>query len=337
MDNKEWKLFYLKDLFNITKGTRLTISDRIEGDIPFVTAGHDNQGVSSFIGNDNLEVFQDVITIDMFSEAFYRGYSFCCDDNIHVLTPKQPLNKYSSLFIVSVINTSKDILSYGKQFRLKTFERQKIFLPIDDNSDPDFKYMEIFMRNKEKELLNRYDNHLKNLNAQIGGGQLSNFNDILWAPFSLEELGDIFSGKDIYENERISGDIPYITAKSVNNGVGHFIKNSNNTLQSNAISINRNGAVGYAFYHPYKALFSNDCRKFVINKNKHVSLFIVNQIKLQKEKFSYGYKMGTERLNKTKILLPVDDEGNPNFEFMEQYMISKEIELLDKYSQFLKQ
>ena len=337
MDSKEWKLFYLKDLFNITKGTRLTISDRVEGDIPFVTAGHDNQGVSSFIGNDNLEVFQDVITIDMFSEAFYRGYSFCCDDNIHVLTPKQPLNKYSSLFIVSVINTSKDILSYGKQFRLKTFERQRILLPIDENSNPDFKYMEIFMRNKEKELLNKYNNHLENLNAQIGGGQLGNLNEIQWAPFSLEELGYIFSGKDIYEDERISGDIPYITAKSVNNGVGHYVKNINNTLQSNAISINRNGAVGYAFYHPYKALYSNDCRKFVINKNKYISLFIVNQIKLQKEKFSYGYKMGTERLNKTKIMLPVDDEGNPNYDYMEKYMINKEMEMLNRYLDFLNQ
>ena len=164
---------------------------------------------------------------------------------------------------------------------------------------------------------------------------LSMNNYINYYKKSLEELGEIFFFFFIYEDERIIGDIPYITAKSVNNGVGYYISNMNNTYQSNSISINRNGAVGHAFYHPYNALFSNDCRKFVINKNKYISLFIVNQIKLQKDKFSYGYKMGTERLKKTKIMLPVINKGDINYEYMEKYMINIDIKLIEKYLNFL--
>ena len=47
--------------------------------------------------------------------------------------------------------------------------------------------------------------------------------------------------------------------------------------------------------------------------------------------------MGTERLNKTKIMLPVDDEGNPNYDYMEKYMINKEMEMLNRYLDFLNQ
>lgn len=161
MEEKDWKLFYLKDLFSIEKGTRLTIEDREPGDIPFATAGHENQGVSSFIGNQDLKVYDNAITIDMFGEAFYRNYSFCCDDNIHVLTPFVEIDKYASLFIASVINSGNDVLNYGKQYRLKTFERHRILLPINDENEPDYEYMSEFMRNIEKKLLNKYLTHVQ--------------------------------------------------------------------------------------------------------------------------------------------------------------------------------
>ena len=41
---------------------------------------------------------------------------------------------------------------------------------------------------------------------------------------------------------------------------------------------------------------------------------------MQREKFSYGYKMGTGRMKRQKILLPIDSNGNPDFEFMESYI-----------------
>ena len=52
-EDVEWGEFNLKNLFgSATRGKRLKSSDRINGNIPFVTAGETNQGVSAFIGND---------------------------------------------------------------------------------------------------------------------------------------------------------------------------------------------------------------------------------------------------------------------------------------------
>lgn len=55
-------------------------------------------------------------------------------------------------------------------------------------------------------------------------------------------------------------------------------------------------------------------------KNKYVSLFISMCITNQREKYGYGYKMGTGRLKRQRILLPVNNIGQPDWEFMEEYM-----------------
>src|SRR6218665_3242474 len=157
-----------------------------------------------------------------------------------------------------------------------------------------------------------------------------------WGEFSIEDVAEILSGKDIYELERTKGVTPYISATSKNNGIGHFVGNVNNSLESNCLSVNRNGSVGYAFYHPYNALFSNDCRKLRLKKtSKFVGIFIAQQITRQKEKYGYGYKMGTARLKRQKILLPITKKGELDYSFIEVYMREKELEKVSEFRKYL--
>lgn len=150
-----------------------------------------------------------------------------------------------------------------------------------------------------------------------------------WDAFFIEDVAEIISGRDIYEKERIDGLVPYITATANNNGIGYFVANNNETLESGCLSVNRNGSVGYCFYHPYKALYGNDTRKLRPKKNnRYISLFISMCITKQREKYGYGYKMGTGRLKRQRILLPVDTNNNPDWAFMEAYMKQKEQQIL---------
>lgn len=152
---------------------------------------------------------------------------------------------------------------------------------------------------------------------------------IKWKPFYIEDVAEIDSGIDIYEKERIYGDVPYVTATASNNGIGYFVRNNNVTLEDGCLSVNRNGSVGYCFYHPYAALFGNDTRKLRPKvKNKYTSLFLSICITKQKDKYGYGYKMGTGRLRRQRILLPVDDSNEPDWHFMEEYMRFKERQIL---------
>lgn len=162
-------------------------------------------------------------------------------------------------------------------------------------------------------------------------------NDREWKGFFISDICDIESGRDIYDAERVKGHIPYITSTSANNGIKYYVSNINETLEENAISVNRNGSVGYSFYHKYKALYSNDCRKLRLKqrRNEFVSLFVTNQIKQQSEKYNYGYKMGTGRLKRQKIMLPITDDGEPDYDFMEQYIKEREDKLKQKYIDFI--
>jgi hypothetical protein len=157
-------------------------------------------------------------------------------------------------------------------------------------------------------------------------------NKIEWGEFFIEEIAQIISGRDIYETERKKGNIPYVSATANNNGIGYFVGNSNETLEENCLSVNRNGSVGYSFYHQYKALFSNDCRKLRLeNKSPFVGKFISRIITGQKDKYGYGYKMGTGRIKRQKILLPIDKKGLPDYDYMENYIKKLEHEKLTKY------
>lgn len=135
---------YLKDYFSIERGTRLTTADRIHGDIPFVTAGYINSGVTDFVGNQNLKIYENCLTIDMFGNCFYRDYKFACDDNILILY-NNFMNKYIYMFISTIISKDSYKYSYGRQYRQKDFNKHYIMIP-SINGLPDWKYMEEYIK-----------------------------------------------------------------------------------------------------------------------------------------------------------------------------------------------
>lgn len=149
--DREWKMFELGKLFNFEKGERLTKLDRITGDIPLLTAGESNNGVTEYISleefKENKKIFENRITVDMFFNVFYHNYKYFSDDNIHTLIPKNfTLNQFSSLFLTSILSKLKYKYAYGRQVRLIRLPYEKISLPVDKNGNPDWKFMEDYVR-----------------------------------------------------------------------------------------------------------------------------------------------------------------------------------------------
>jgi type I restriction-modification system DNA methylase subunit len=147
LDAKNWQWFNLPDLFSYKRGKRLTKPNRIEGTIPLVTAGFLNEGVNDYISND-VTVYSHAVTIDMFGTCCYRGYSFACDDNILVLFPKNKIqiSKYASIFLSVVIEADRYKYAYGRQYRQKIFDKQRIQLPVKPDGTPDWQFMEDFIK-----------------------------------------------------------------------------------------------------------------------------------------------------------------------------------------------
>ena len=76
-------------------------------------------------------------------------------------------------------------------------------------------------------------------------------------------------------------------------------------------------------------MYGNDTRKLrPLVPNKYISLYISEAISSQRCKYGYGYKMGTGRLKRQKIMLPASPDGQPDWEYMELYMREIEKDLL---------
>ena len=72
----------------------------------------------------------------------------------------------------------------------------------------------------------------------------------------------------------------------------------------------------------HECIFSDDVKRFHLKHhedNAFVLLFMKVVILQQKSKFGYLYKFNAERMANTRIMLPVTDDGAPDYEYMEQY------------------
>ena len=142
-DSIEWREFNLEKLFGkSTRGKRLKSSDRVKGNLPFVTAGETDTGISAFIGND-VEVFKsNTTTIDMFGSAKYRNYEYGADDHIAVVHTDK-LSKFASLFVTTAIHRASHTgkFSYDRNFYAKDADELTISLPVNDTGNINYEFM----------------------------------------------------------------------------------------------------------------------------------------------------------------------------------------------------
>ena len=147
----KWGEFNLENLYGkSTRGKRLKSADRINGDLPFVTAGEAETGVSAFIGND-VEIFAaNTTTIDMFGSAKYRNYKYGGDDHIAVVHTEK-INKYAAIFVTTAIHKSSYTgkFCYSRNFYAKDADELNIYLPVTDNI-PDYPMMETLISAVQK-------------------------------------------------------------------------------------------------------------------------------------------------------------------------------------------
>ena len=352
-----WESFRFDEIF-IIKGGFYNKRPKFSSDaqIPFIGATNTNNGVTGFCTFEDIEnssktgsgknhelkykLFPgNCITVTnngSVGHAYYQVNQFTCSHDINILYLKDyVLNKYLAMFLISLIEQQGVCFAYSRKWRPMRMKSSNILLPVNDEDEPDYILMEDWAKKEYVKKINRILELISNkLNSLIYNKILS-LDEVCWDSFFIESIGTIKSGKDITKKNMVPGDTPYISSTALNNGVSAYIDNTNNTLEKDCISINRNGSVGYAFYHPYYALFSNDCRKLITDLDKYCNLFIVNQIKAQKDKYNYGYKMGTNRIKRQQILLPVTDDGEPDYDYMRQYMINVEISMLQKYLKYI--
>lgn len=164
--------------------------------------------------------------------------------------------------------------------------------------------------------------------------------EISWHDFWLEDVVEIRSGVRLTKNNQEDGSRPFIGASDNHNGVTAFVSNTNRSLDQNVLGVNYNGSVVENFYHPYESIFSDDVKRLKWKDerqgNQYTYLFLKQMILSQKIKYAYGYKFNGERMKRQKIMLPVTDNGQPNYSYMKSYMQKQELERIYTILKYLK-
>lgn len=171
----KWKAFDIHYIFpEIQRGKRLKTDDHIEGQMAYVSSSATNNGVDNFIGNvERVRIFNDCLTLansGSVGTTFYHPYCFVASDHVTKLKNSN-FNKYVYLFVATVANRLAEKYSFNREINDKRLSRERIMLPINNDGEPDYAYMEAYMRLVEKKILQHYKDYLNNKIAttEIGG------------------------------------------------------------------------------------------------------------------------------------------------------------------------
>ena len=143
-----------------------------------------------------------------------------------------------------------------------------------------------------------------------------------WKKFYYKDLFEI-KGSSTTKlddlNDYGEGEYPYVTTQAVNNGVAGFYNYY--TEDGNCLVVD-SAVLGTCTYQKQNFSASDHVEvllpKFEMNEN--IALFLTTIINMEQYKYSYGRKRSQTKLKKEYMLLPQDSEGNPDWEYMDEFM-----------------
>ena len=222
----------------------------------------------------------------------------------------------------------------------------KILLPIK-NEKIDFEYMEKFINILEEERLqiletylqvNSLDNCQLTDAEQLALDKITN-KEIKFKEFYVTGEKGVFDVNNTHSilKEWItpnSGTTPYVTASESNNSIVTYISyNKDSIEQGNSIMI---GGKTLVVTYQEQDYFSNDSHNLALylkNKSRTVQnqLFLVSCLyKNLKPKYSWGDSISNKKIKDDTVWLPVTDDNEIDYDFMETYIKAIEKKVIQK-------
>lgn len=343
LDSKKWKEFVIKDLFNTKIGKNIDGNkiNKSSGKFAYLTRKESNNGLDGFINHeeDYLNNDKPVITIgNETAEPFVQDFPFFTGTKVNILIPKNDISKTALLFVSQSIKMHKTKYSYSYTINSTRLKKQKLFLPINTKGEPDFNFMEAFIKQKEQEKLQEYENYISERIKALKDFKIVEPNkEKKFSEFEIGKLFDLSQGKSKGLNhlKKVKRGINYLGATNLNNGVLCQVEKVEKLIhEGNCIAFIRNGegSMGYSVYKSEEFIATSDISVgYNSNLNRPIGLFITTVADKVRGKYNFGYKRSAKRLKKEKILLPINDQNEPDYDYMENYMKQLEYKKLNEY------
>lgn len=329
IDTTKWENFVIEDLFDIKRPSSRSQSDYEEGEIPFIASGNFNNGVLKYLmpkDNELLDKGNCITVSPVDGSSFYQKEDFLgrggAGSSI-ILLYNDHLNEKNGTFIATIIRKICSKYGYSDMGSKESIRKEIIKIPVDDENNPDWSYMEQYMKNIE--LQSR-----KSIEKLINCREEENKIDISkWAEFKIGNIFEIVSPK-VYHTREVkenSNGIPYVVRSKFNNGIKYMVEKDERFIV-NPKGVISFGAENASFFYQENEYISGRDMYYIDTRNlsRNTALFIIACLEKLTSKYSYNFGLFPKLLKEEKIKLPIKSNGEPDYEYMDKYMA----ELLNK-------
>ena len=331
IDTKQWKEFVIKDLFTVKRPSARSQANYEDGNVPFVASGNFNNGVLKYLQPKENEILDsgNCITVSPIDgSSFYQEDDFLgrggAGSSI-ILLYNPNLNLYNGYFIATVIRTVCRKYAYSDMANKDTIGAEKIKLPVDETGNPDFSYMESYMKNLELAV----SSSLTDLRSAKKFGVSSKIDTTEWATFHLYDIFEIDSGTklDKAKMDTTTPKINFVGRSNFNNGITQKVNEIQELKPYDAgcLTLALGGAYLGSCFIQEEAFYTSQNVVVLIPK-KDISFeakqFIATAIFKESQN---NYRAFIKELNSHikrdfVIKLPVQEDGEPDYLYMEEYM-----------------
>lgn len=160
LDISKWGEFQIENVFPIIKRpASRSVSNYFPGDVPFVSSGNYDNAVDSYckpLPDEELEKGNCISVSPVDGSTFYQPKDFLGrggGGSSIILLYNTQLNEYNGLFVSAIIRSflSKKY-AYGDMGNSATIKKEVIKLPQKSNGEPDWGYMEDYIRTRIEEV-----------------------------------------------------------------------------------------------------------------------------------------------------------------------------------------
>ena len=323
--DREWKEFKIKDLFGIRRGSITSLNEIDEGTTPIVSASGSNEGIDFF--GDVPALYNNNITISMngVNTGFtaYHGYDFNINVDCCVLIQKFTMNAYIGEFIATIIGKLRYRYSYGRKMSAERIMKETIKLPVDSSGNPDWQFMEDYIKSL----------HHKPLTTKNKPGQAPELNMQNWKYFLLKDICDISMGNKMDAAAMTNNDpkVNFVGRSADDNGVAGkvdiVIDNKGNRIEpypAGCITVALGGSLGSTYLQKESFYTSQNVSvlRFDSSVPDGAKLFLCTLIcnESRYKYFPFGRELNTHIRNDFGFTIPVTVSGNPDWQFMENYI-----------------
>ncbi|XBO00433.1 restriction endonuclease subunit S [Mesomycoplasma hyopneumoniae] len=326
--------------------------------ILYVVRQSKNNGIKGYI-HENLQFLNPANTISFAQDtflSFVQKQKYFTGNNVKVLKykGKNKIKQKSLMFIAIAIQKVIAKLSWGINSSKESILKTKFLLPIDDQKQINFDFIEKFVVLIEKIIVKELKAaHMAELKAYLlATGFEENeaththtqrerererelkdlFSKIRWKQFEIADLFNLTSSKKHFHankvkifDQQVPNSYPYIVRKSGDNGTrGYIIEDQKFLNPAKSLSF---AYVTYFVFYQKTKYYTTQIKILTWKKgiiSEKALLFITACLQKSTSRFTWGDPNSAEFIRKIKFFLPVNNQGQIDFYLIEKIILELE-------------